>query len=196
MQRPRSRVHLGPWLAPSLARSQARCSTFIIRTNFRSSWADHGRNGGKGGEGKRGGGGAEEEGRPSLRLLCSITHRSSAAVSRADAAWHWQLSLLPLPSPMKTALSVGRDGKRGHFHASTPLRPSQRQRQEGGGGPLKVAFTVAASAEEEGIKGARAARRARSEEGERIESLDRRERKRGKSPMRCQLAKPSNERKH
>ena len=137
MQRPRSRVHLGPWFAPSLARSQARCSTFIIRTNFRSSWADHGRNGGKGGEGKRGGGGAEEEGRPSLRLLCSITHRSSAAVSRADAAWHWQLSLLPLPSPMKTALSVGRDwdGKRGHFHASTPLRPSQRQ--EGGGGPIK-----------------------------------------------------------
>ena len=150
MQRPRSRVHLGPWFAPSLPRSQARCSTFIIRTNFRSSWADHRRNGGKGGEGKRGGGGAEEEGRPSLRLLCSITHRSSAAVSRADAAWHWQLSLLPLPSPMKTALSVGRDGKRGHFHASTPLRPSQRQRQEGGGGPLKVAFTVAASAEEEG----------------------------------------------
>ena len=57
MQRPRSRVHLGPWFAPSLARSQARCSTFIIRTNFRSSWADHGRIGGKGGEGKRGGGG-------------------------------------------------------------------------------------------------------------------------------------------
>ena len=44
MQRPRSRVHLGPWFAPSLARSQARCSTFIIRTNFRSSWADHGAN--------------------------------------------------------------------------------------------------------------------------------------------------------
>ena len=44
MQRPRSRVHLGPWFPPSLARSQARCSTFIIRTNFRSSWADHGAN--------------------------------------------------------------------------------------------------------------------------------------------------------
>ena len=138
MQRPRSRVHLGPWFAPSLARSQARCSTFIIRTNFRSSWADHGRNGGKGGEGKRGGGGAEEEGRPSLRLLCSITHRSSAAVSRADAAWHWQLSLLPLPSPMKTALSVGREGRKERpFPCLHSIAPVAEAEARGRRGPIK-----------------------------------------------------------
>ena len=170
MQRPRSRVHLGRWFAPSLARSQARCSTFIIRTNFRSSWADHGRgrNGGKGGEGKRGGGGG---GGAALSTTPLLNHSSELRRSEPRRRRVALATLAPPPPIADEDCTVCWSGRKERpFPCLHSIAPVAEAEARGRRGPIKGRLHrrgVGRGAEEEGIKGARAACALRG--GERIE---------------------------
>ena len=135
MQRPRSRVHLGPWFAPSLARSQARCSTFIIRTNFRSSWADHGRNGGKGGEGKRGGGGG---GGAALSTTPLLNHSSELRRSEPRRRRVALATLAPPPPIADEDCTVCWSGRKERpFPCLHSIAPVAEAEARGRRGPIK-----------------------------------------------------------